>query len=430
MGVVFGRAGADFDLVVTDWPRSGDSTTVSGLIRGQASLANVTTARDQLLGLANNTDEPVIPVTWDLDATVDGFYRVGDVSVSTDPRKRLRADSVLEFSVDLERVAGWQAPLFEVICRGALRTNSHSVTNGEPWVGAAQTADTYGVPGETVRIAGDYESAGGAGAAVHRWRGDATADLFYDAEWQYAADVDDYYDAAARIEFSSDSGTTWNDLIGRQIPGAQTAPDDWRLDNDHVRISVQSTVTVALVTLEVWDPGEAGWVDVITADLTDETAWARFGSTVTVLKNSPEVVTVRWSLTNSSGGQGHVLESVDFTLRRGASWVEIYRSVHAAFADRLIIADNDAGAATAITGGMHVTADDAFDNRWVMLSPDAQSNTLASGQLRTNGTSETTMSAMIGVEYAGTGASSTEDAAFLSTLYFAAMSHRQMIAAR
>jgi len=129
--ITIGRAGVAVPLIVTSWDTDGPNMVkVSGLIRDATSVDQLTSTRDQILGLANNPDEPEVPVAWDLDDSQTGFYRVLGASVGSEPRRIMDTNSVLEWSVDLERVDGYQAPLTEVLRVGAIRTNGLSYTNG------------------------------------------------------------------------------------------------------------------------------------------------------------------------------------------------------------------------------------------------------------------------------------------------------------
>ena len=80
MTLTIGRCGLD---VTHDDVQSLDDTgtevRISGWLKA-SSLADAKVLRQQLLGHVNNPDEPVVPVTWSTDSTLDGYYRVNSAS--------------------------------------------------------------------------------------------------------------------------------------------------------------------------------------------------------------------------------------------------------------------------------------------------------------------------------------------------------------
>jgi hypothetical protein len=108
--------------------RSGDRVVIRGSILA-ASLDELKARRQQLLGLEGDVDDPIVPVTWSTDSTLDGFYRVAGVSVEQiGPSSVPRAT----FSVTLEAISGNTAPLVEIDASAVVRTNGVGITAGEP----------------------------------------------------------------------------------------------------------------------------------------------------------------------------------------------------------------------------------------------------------------------------------------------------------
>ena len=117
-----------------------------------------------------------------------------------------------------------------------------------------------------------------------------------------------------------------------------------------------------LLTVEHYISG--AWSVSKTYKLTVTTAPTTIGAfrTVTVKRNSPEVVTVRLGLDQSNGPVPAAV-TVDLTLRRGALWVEgvMSRTAEAVtyLANQMGIYRNTAEAATTFTGGIRANAADA-----------------------------------------------------------------------
>src|SRR5688572_26646066 len=105
------------------WTRTPKGLSIEGRInRDPASPITI----EQLIGLAENIDEPHVPVWWDHDPIVDGFYRVANSSWRATRGTGPWANS-FEFSADLERVPG--NPGIESVLVGAVRANDHSITD-------------------------------------------------------------------------------------------------------------------------------------------------------------------------------------------------------------------------------------------------------------------------------------------------------------
>lgn len=426
MGCQLGRI---VDLESPDSIRQdGDELRVGGEFNVGTYAQGVVLAQ-QLMGYPNQ-DEEVVPFRYDATiayGVLDGFYYVE----STEVDWVKLAGKMFSWSAVLVAVPGRQAPLFELKSNGVLRDNDHAVANGEPWLAVSTTHDAWAVEGEDVDDAGGpFSTEDTPLYGVLRLTGDTTPDLFYDATLTYSGSPRTFYDNACRIEVPTNDGA-WATVVGRQLWDVDSASALWRISNSHVRATGYQSNVDTVMLLELWDTGSSRWVEVIAAEITDATNLARFPYALTVLHDRPESVAVRWHFSSSVvGNGGQKIEDIDITLRRGASWVEMRRVVHDTFADQLIVRPASSAASTAITAGLRRTADDAFDNRWMLLSPEAQDNVAASGQLRTDATDATEQNVMVGVEVDGSTGSATEDATYLITLYFAAMRHRQRIVTR
>lgn len=218
----------------------GDQLSFSGVLKASTE-ADVMALRDQVIGLQGNIDEPIVPVTWSDDSSVDGFYRVLGTSVGT-----VGASYVaywFPFAVDLERVDGWQAPLFEVLRDGAVRTNSVSFTDNEAVAltglpGGNKVPQWTSLPDGQV----NYDLANGS---VSMFAGPS-----YDNDASFYVEAADYYGGAVSVEVSPDEGTTWNTIVGRQVPNTPT----WvRMTNDRVRMTLSELSGALVMTAGYFD---------------------------------------------------------------------------------------------------------------------------------------------------------------------------------
>ena len=249
----------------------GDVMSLSGQLIG-ATQAAVTALRDQVRGLVDNRDEPTVPVTWEDDATIDGFYRVlgGKVGAVSGAAY---SSFWFEFDLTLERVPGWQSPIAEVLRRGALRTNSISYTND---VATTGLPGGLRVPRWSAQPDGDhaYRTSDGGGVSVYA---DATD---YEATVDFYALPSTAYGGAACIETSEDEGTTWRTVVGRQVANVPT----WvRVSNGRARATITDSDGVATVNLGHFDPdnGDDGtWEEtpfrVIDQAVTGSAIWSSY----------------------------------------------------------------------------------------------------------------------------------------------------------
>lgn len=110
--------------------RSGDDVTIDGVIATD-NLESALTMRDQLVGYMANPDEDVVPITWDADPTVAGFYVITAGSVSV-PEQGL-ARSVLEFSLTCTRINSYAHPQGERVVSGVVLPNAWSSAGSALW---------------------------------------------------------------------------------------------------------------------------------------------------------------------------------------------------------------------------------------------------------------------------------------------------------
>lgn len=245
MGMTIGRA--DISRCVRDLQFAGDRLTVAGQFEG-SSVTAAKALRQQLLGLVDNQDEPVIPVTSDLDDELDGFYRVLSVSASPERRRGYRETGATagrhDFSVQLERVTGGfaVAPVEIVqLTPGRVTDHTNSDTNSTRYGALAADRDTES---QSPFFFGTASSADGDLLILQ-------ANTLPDASTLYVhrcfARPERYYWGAATLEVLRDGN--WWPVVGRQLP---SGVERWRLSNGIVRATLSGS-TVGDLVFERWD---------------------------------------------------------------------------------------------------------------------------------------------------------------------------------
>lgn len=235
-----------------DVSQVGDQMSFSIDIVGY-SLAVAKVLRQQMLGLNDNADEPVVPMTSALDSDYDGFYRV--LGVSVEPTIVYQRDGTMRCQVSLERVGGGFAkPVFETSLIAAPRSdgpatlNPNGATNwlasGFPLgVGEAGASGYSGGVAPATSGTVSYTTATGAIHKVIAFTSLAAADSDV---YQHYSEPADAYAGACLVEVQI--GGTWYPATGRQVP---LVGRGWRISNGIVRLSLSQSTLGALL-IEVW----------------------------------------------------------------------------------------------------------------------------------------------------------------------------------
>lgn len=408
MAFQVGRAGGD---VAMREPKSvdfdGQTVTITGDILA-SSFADSTALRQQLLGLVNNEDEPVVPLSWGADAHLDGYYRVLDVSVPSSPVSKQRY--LFPYTVTLERTKQYARPVFELTSIGSLRTNSHSIVAGDTFDYSWRPLSAIPVQTATTLSTGNSRTPSG-GSAAYFLKYANPASTYTNA---YLVQPSQFYEGAATLELSYDSGTTWRVATGRQI---EHLPTQFRLSNGFVRVTDAGDASNASLNVSHYDGST--WETAKKYYVTNNSSAISTGPPVaiTVLRNSTEQVAVRLTY----GFAGSDTMTLDVSLRRGARNVECYWS-RPEYSLAYGVFRASVEAATALTGGIRATSNDAGGNRYVLATPSAKTNDLTNGgfYLSSNATS---LTFVIGMEVGGSSATNDETAQNQVYQYMAARSH-------
>ena len=346
MTLTIGRISLDEFTAVT---RSGRGLALSGsLIRNDDAAA----IGKQFRGLEEAAsppylDEPIVPVTWDVDPTFDGFYRVGTVQWDQSADQKQLYDDLVVWSIGLERVGG--NPSVESKLTGAVRSNDHSITDTNV-VGfhAFPTSGSPSVPAQSYRN-GLYEyveaiDTVGSGGGVQVWA-PSVAEFSGTASWMPV--VGSFYDGAATVEDEDE-----NFMLGRT--GTPAA-----ISNGIIRVSFVDTG----ITVESGE-GASDWAATsYTFGLeAGGVGWDVYPSSAVVLMNRPEVVGMR-AMINGPGGPG----TMDVILRRGERMARV--TAQWDLDDLAVDITHEDVGWTFVTGGRRRQTADADGNVWVMSTP-------------------------------------------------------------
>ena len=309
--VQVGRVSVSLEVAVEAAVYRGDTLRLSCYCDGAAT--HMYAIIEGLCAYAASTDESVVPVTFDTPlAHLTGFYRVGDVSV--DQAMPDRSDLTL----DLERVQGYTAPLFESIVLGGKRAAVGAGVTAQAWQALPAAVMGY----ENGVITPTVETVATADGNLTLFT-DAANELF-DARVEFYLPPASWYVGAATLTIGGKL------TVGTQV---QNDPDGWVLSNGIIRLS--GVASSGEIKLEHWS-GTA-WVG-------DGSYWfGQYGGgaqplltaaplAITVLRNDPACVTIRLAYDAASiVTNARFAVTVDLSLRRGATSAEVYLSTRGAY---------------------------------------------------------------------------------------------------
>lgn len=383
--VAIGRFGSDGygnplggpggDVTVTQWVRDGNRVSCGGWIIASTSVQSnwnaVTYQRDRLLAYANNPDEPVVPVCWTSDTTQNGYYRVLGVSSPWDLATSIddRTVPAFRWSAELELVA--HNPVLEMVSVGAVRTNAHGIAAGDVRAFHCVPDEALGYSPGAASLGVNTIAYPTDGLLLRRYDdGTPVSPHFFDARQHWFLSPTVYYGGGCTILTGTAGVVDWAEAPAYTVAGRTTKIDPalWTIGSGLVQVSPGGT---GVLTFEWWDPTAEVWYDKDFKLGGDDTDFGTDASAVTVVRNHPDICTVR--LTINSQAVTSVTDSVtaDVTVRRGSRVVELYirneSSITAKWQVRL--ATNEAN--SSMTGGRYATSNDADGNRYVLLCPVA-----------------------------------------------------------
>lgn len=415
----------DVDAVTASW--AGKTLTLAG----DVYLSTVTASdrpevaaamRDRFLALTSSSDEPVVPVVWSEDSSVDGFYRPIDSRVNYSPASL--NDGYFTWECTLERVGGGALPQIEVTANYAHVDPSNALS-----------ATEANVTGSTTRVAGTvipstaydgytlYFSADGttrvaeSGTLSLFSRTFPTLPVATTHVWTVVPA--DAYVGACSIR-GTYAGVADQLCLGDMTPAVSGVV----LSNGLVR----AKITGSTLTIEVYDSGS--WV---TTSATGWTMIASSGSigsntidlgaapTVAVLRNGPESAAIRvlGAGTKELSPTGRVW--IDLEVKRGSMMVTVVTKCDATASWSL--ASTNAVAGTSINGGVRQTSNDGNGNRLIVVGNGTARNTSNIGV--SGGTAYG-----IGVELGGSSATDAAAAQQVAYEWFMGRSETQQVVLR
>jgi hypothetical protein len=410
----------------------GNRVRLGGYCRVEGS-ATVETQRilvEQLRGLNDNPDEPVIPVVWTEEPQVEAFYAVDSVTVDCDPD--FWANGHFRWTASLTRITDGALPLIENTYALNGRGNDHSVTlaSSTPWISRHGAVSHY--------YKGSTASGVGAGTVdndIERPTNGIVIDTtlsttagIYTAQWSIVPSR--WYTDAASVEVSYDSGSSYYPVVGRQIrygyvPGSGGAGALVRVNTGRVMwnpsLPADGTYTVTTSS------GESA------TDLTCILSGAAPGTTaqltggMSILRNAPHIAAARFYTGIYNHFPTRPAGYIDVAGRRGSHYLECH------WADKETwiggVCTSDGGGHTAITAGTRRTSNDANGNRIVILTTKTKTNDLTSGGF-TLTTPLNSLPFAVGFEVDGSGAQNGDKANDLIYQYFGAVTENVRLVTR
>jgi hypothetical protein len=361
MILTIGRVGLDVELSP---PRDIDQSisaggaeqvSISGHIKDTTNLANANVLRDELLAQVGQ----VIPVTLTIDPKIDGFYKLlsANVEVSSSLAS-LQSTGFFPFSISLERKHG---AAFEIAFSGGLMPNSHSITTtiNKGLVGIAVgtdllwTQDPSGSIGTT-----DLESEDGAVRCFYQL--DPA-----DYGLRYSILPADFYSAACELSV--------NGALRAGVGRTFNSPNPVVLSNGQIRLTFNAAdngdVQIEHFADSAWETAKGYHFD--TAHGNENGDWDE----CRVVRNDPEMVTIQLTKSRTTAGQGFL--ALNISIRRG--WRVALFTFITDSADTLGVFRTASEAATALGSsvGIVATAADGGGNKFIIVSPNAHTATLA-----------------------------------------------------
>lgn len=419
MSLSIGRAGLNPALVEVSRYEfdGGGQVKLSGWIRGSTSKDMLVAVREQMLGLVDNPDESVVPLVWTEDPSLDGFYRVRQVGMGSEPRMKLDSRSVVPWDATLERVSSYASPQFDSRLLHALRSGSAVTSASASAIQGLAPVTTVYRRGSTGLGDLDTRASADGDVYVNTW---ATNTSQSSAEWQ--APPAGFYDGAATIERRIDGGP-WVPFSGKN-PVDVDPNTEWRISNGLVQVVPSETIggTNGTVTVASW--GGSAYESATEIKAVWNSAQGDSFSGLTILRNSPEAVTIR--LVGANISTNPVFATLDLTLRRGERMLQGVLRTAATTTLNVGAPTSFLFMTTAITGGVRLTSNDADGNRWVLCS--ALATAPSSGDVALVAASATVLDFGFGHEIGGSGSSGIDTAQALSNQYAAYLSERVDVA--
>jgi len=429
VSITIGRVGSDgIDLQDPDISYSGNQVTLSGQYTPDAGsatgVADTLWLREQLLGLAANEAEPVVPVVWsarpEFGDELDGFYRVVDAQASF-PVGSVNADApFLQWSVTLERSLDYRQPRAEIYGIWSTVPNDFSISLANVITAVPSAVFDWdpGIPpaiGQRTTPDGNVRYAVLTNVASGTYVG------------KFALWPPDWYDGACRAQYAVASGR-WRNVIGRRsFTSLEIGDQSVRVDNGLARVTPWN----GSLWVEWYDP--PGWTTALGFTLWEHSASHQvMPTTAAVLRSSPEEITLRVGASQSGLPEWGPV-TVDVTLRRGSRWVygKLTSTRQGQWELRFpgTVASSTVTDGFGHTGAIRRTSNNADGNREMLASNRTFTSDLVNGRIYQATTTNTEFLFGIGLELNGSAATGDDTANSQKAEWFSGQSETQRVVA-
>lgn len=306
IGVATASGGDGFTLYeASGITQTDNQMTLSG-IQGGLTDVQLTWMRDQFLGLVHGF-EPTIPVTSTTWPALDGYYTVTGVTADRTP-------GALAWSVNLTRPADWRSPRVDQFAVYGLLTNAVGVTATSSYFFAPPDITQWSKSRVSLRTTSDGASEVSEVSASSSSSGAVTYP-------SYTVPIASCYKGSARVTYDPNNDGTTRLVIGRK--GVTTRLEDLIITNGLVQVNVSSDDILAN-----WYSGDGGaagtYESLVNMNLRAGTNGLLTFDSASVIQNTPECVTVRYSSHPAIGLGSGFFSTVDVSVRRGSRTVSMY----------------------------------------------------------------------------------------------------------
>lgn len=413
-----GRAFDGLDVDINQFQMSGNSVSIAGDVfvpSGTTGPAGVASAvRDRLNALPTARDEPVVPVSWSEDSTIDGYYRIDSVSTSN-PAAAL-VDGYMQWQAQLTRFGGGSLPQCEIYSTHAARLNTASITTTT--LNGSTDYRRLAVPA----AATDFWC-GAQSTAVTRTSSSGDLSLWYLPNYPAALTSTftvapaDYYDGACEIRTGYGAATSQL-VLGNYAPRGF---DGLTLSNGVVRCFLHPSIDTAF-EVEAYDGTQwenliagSGWRIEHDYGGGSTHSWDLSTASVQILRNSPERCTIRLVMAEAATVAQFGRVWIDLTVRRGDAFVSgmVQCDTLGVLSGVMAIEPTTSTTSTSLTGGMRASTTDLPEgNRavWALAGAASVTKSTGSGRIVQAASAVTSAPFMVGVEFGGSSSTGINEA--------------------
>jgi hypothetical protein len=409
-----GRVG--FDVTIAgprDWQIDGKRHRLRGVLNPKTTLANAQSLRSEL------TDQigQVVAVTYDSDATFDGFYRVLDVKVDANHADAAILNTGLfRFDLSLELIGTYSSAEFQSLLDHQVHSNDHGLIAGEL---------NWWHSGPIDRVAYTLLAGSGSPGEITRVGADGTLNVAIgipDTSPQFTSSPENFYKGGCYVKVNGFTRT------GVDVPMSVI---DFELGNSLVKVTPGLTTGASNGQIEVahYDTSAYATAKAYTIKYATTTAivkWSKFR----IIRNTPELCIIELvDDANEAGGNKYTRHTLTLGVRRGGLLVYgFYNYDGAAATYSLDRSSVEASTAITPTGASSVmairaTSNDGDGNRFVLGSSKTTTQDTTNGGLDFASTNE--FDFFISSEIDGSSAQ-TQDQAGNQCLQYLAVSNEQV----